>query len=160
MLTHVWNLRSGATVCHLFGMVTACVFSLCLTPACQTSCSSGNQEPIRFSDGITRADLGTYESTPYDGEWLHYPSNRRFEFPHNLGTADYEIQAFVAFSSHPVATDGLGASDIAVAAGDIMVIERKTNDTLLVRNDTCSAEYLYVKLFARLPEIDAGVDSQ
>jgi hypothetical protein len=29
-----------------------------------------------------------------------------------------------------------------------MVIERKTQDSLIVRNDTCSEEFLYVRLVA------------
>jgi hypothetical protein len=103
---------------------------------------------VTYRDGITSADQHTYESTRYDGEWLHYPANRRFEFPHKLGSTNYDIQAFVAFSSRPNVNGGNGRSDIAVAAGDIMVIERKTQDSLIVRNDTCSEEFLYVRLVA------------
>lgn len=148
--------RKAGTHSRLLGVASCCLLSLCLTPACQTSCAPGNQAVILWADGITNVTQRTYESTPYDGEWLHYPSNRRFEFPHRLGTTDYTIAAYVAFNNHPVVTDGIGTSDIALAAGDIMVIERKSEDTLVVRNDTCSEEYLYIRLQAA-PHDDAGV---
>jgi hypothetical protein len=146
--------RTGA-VCRRLGFVFAGLSCFCLASACDTSCASGNQPLITYRDGVTSADQRTYESTPYDGEWLHYPANRRFEFPHHLNTANYDIQAFVAFGSHPDVADGSGRSNIAVAAGDILVIEGKTATSLVVRNDTCSEEFLYVRLVATSPS-DAG----
>lgn|GEM_PF-2093264 len=149
--------RHARAVSPLLGIVFACLLGAVATSGCQTSCAAGNQEVIRYSEGIN-ADSLTYESTPYTGEWLHYPSNRRFVFPHKLGTADYEVQAFIAFNSRPVGADGSSVSDIAIAAGAILIVEQKTEELLQIRNDTCSEQYLYVKLYAHPSESDAGLD--
>jgi hypothetical protein len=149
-------LRTKGTAFRVFGLASACLLSFCFASACRTSCGTGNQTPIVYADGL-RNDSHTYESTAYEGEWLHYPSQRRFEFPHNLGTTNYQIQAFVAFSARPVASDGLSISDIAVASGDILVIEQKTENTLRVRNDTCSEEYLHIRVTADPTDTDAGL---
>ena len=148
--------HKGGSAFRGFGLVSACLLSFCFTSACQTSCGAGNQTPIVYADGI-KIESHSYESTAYEGEWLHYPSQRRFEFPHNLGTMNYQIDAYVAFSSRPVSNDGLGNSDIALASGDILVIEQKTEKTLRVRNDTCSEEYLYIRVTADSTDTDAGL---
>ncbi len=134
---------------------------LWLASACQTSCGPGNQAAILYVDGKIHTDglNRYYESTPYDGEWLDFQSNRRFMFQHDLHTNDYRIDAWLSFSSHPV-TVGSDAStpsaDVAAVSGDMMVVDKKTADTLIVRNDTCSQQYLYVLLTASAGQSDAG----
>jgi hypothetical protein len=111
-------------------------------------------------DGITHTD-GTariYETSPYDGEWLDFQSNRRFLINHNLGTIDYSIDARIAFSSNPVPKDSDASSDVAIASGDVIVVEKMTPDSLQVRNDTCSQQYLYIRLTAQFGDGDAGVN--
>ena len=150
------TLRKGGNAFQVFGFVSACLLSFCFASACQTSCGPSNQAQIIYADGIKR-DRDTYESTAYaGGEWLHYPSERRFVFPHNLGTSNYDIKAYVAFSAYAVPSDDAGSSDIAVAAGDILVIEKQTEKDLGVRNDTCSDEYLYIRLTAHRT-VDGGL---
>lgn len=110
-----------------------------------------------YTDGSTNYAAGTYETTAYDGEWLHFPSNRRFDFKHNLGTTNYSIAAsYVSFSSRPVPADGESATDISQAAGDMMIIEKRDANDLVVRNDTCSELYLYLKLRTDMNLPDAG----
>jgi hypothetical protein len=150
------TLRKGGNGFQVFGLVSACLLSFCFASACQTSCGTGNQTPITYADGI-KVDADTYESTALDGEWLHYPSQRRFVFPHHLDATIYDIKAYVAFSAHPVPSDDLGSSDIAFASGDILVIEKQTADELGVRNDTCSEEYLYVRVTAHRTVTDGGL---
>ena len=127
-----------------------------LTSACQTSCANNDQQPIRYVDGTTRT-VGTqrvYESTPFNGEWLHFPGNRRFLLTHTLGTTPYSsLMMFIAFDSHPISGD---AGDVAIATGDVAVVERIEPDSLQIRNDTCSEQYLYVKATAEI-DPDAGL---
>lgn len=102
---------------------------------------------MAYADGSTNHAAGTYETTAYDGEWLHFPSNRRFAFKHGLGTTNYSIAAaFVSFSSRPAPAGDENATDISQAAGDMLIIEKRDASELVVRNDTCSDLYLYVKL--------------
>jgi hypothetical protein len=95
-----------------------------------------------------------YETTPFDGEWLHFPTYRRFSLVHHLHTTDITPIMWVAFSSNPIPLDG-DAGDVALASGDVAIIERIDPDAIQIRNDTCSEQYLYVKITA--PNVlDAG----
>ena len=133
-----------------------------LTTACQTSCGNSNQQPLPYVDGITHTTTnGTeqiYETTPYDGEWLDFQSYRRFRLIHKLETTNYSIDARIAFSSNPVPKDSDASSDVAFASGDVVVVEQINADSLQVRNDTCSQQYLYVRLTAAIGVGDAGVN--
>lgn len=133
-----------------------------LTTACQTSCGNSNQQPIQWVDGITHTTTNgrelIYETTPYNGEWLDFQSNRRFLLIHNLKTTDYSIDARIAFNSNPVPKDSDASSDVAFASGDVVVVEQMNADSLQVRNDTCSQQYLYIRLTAAIGVGDAGVD--
>lgn len=152
---NIWMALAKIVVAGLAGPA-----ALGLTTACQTSCAAGNQALVPYVDGLKHTDGTTmiYETTRYDGEWLHFPSYRRFSFEHNFGTDDYRLEeAYISFSNHPVRSTGDNA-DVALIAGDMMVIEQKNANTLVVRNDTCSEQYLYLKLIANLglPAGDAG----
>lgn len=147
------TLRALAVVCGSFLMFW-------LTSACQTSCASGNQQPIKYVDGKIRTDgsLRIYETTPINGEWLHFPSNRRFLLMHKLETIDYtSMVVYVAFDSHPVPIDQDASADLAIATGDVAIIEQMKSDSLLIRNDTCSEQYLYVRITAPNVTPDAGL---
>ena len=151
------TLRKAGNACQVFGLVSACLLSFCFASACQTSCAPSNQATITYADGIKR-DPYTYESTAYSGsEWLHYPSQRRYVFPHKLDTPNYDVSAYVAFNAYPVASDGLGSSDISIPSGDILVIEQKTDNDLGVRNNTCSELYLYIKATVPPSDTDGGL---
>ena len=137
----------------------SCLSVFWLTSACQTSCENNDQQPIPYKDGIKHPDpvdpaQTDYESTPLDGEWLHFPGYRRFLLYHNLHTMDYTaLTMYIAFDSVPFHGD---AGDVAIASGDVALIEAKTADTLQIRNDTCSEQYLYVKIVAPTVDADAG----
>ena len=152
------GVRLSRSVALAFGLF----FVFCLTSACQTSCEPGNQAPIPYVDGKTHTSGSDriYETTPYDSEWLDFQSNRRFSFQHNLNTTDYRIEAWTAFSSHPVASSSDASSssgDVAPVTGDVFVVDQRAANTLLVRNDSCSQQYLYVKLTASAALSDAGL---
>ena len=109
--------RTGGVHSRSLTLALGLLIVLRLTSACQTSCAPGNQAAIPYVDGKIHVTGGDriYETTPRDGEWLHYPSNRRFLFKHNLGTSDYQIDARIAFGSHPVPEDQDASADTAIA---------------------------------------------
>lgn len=146
------SLRTLAVVCGSFSIFW-------LTSACQTSCGNSNQQPIPYVDGKTHLEgfLRIYETTPRDGEWLHFPSNRRFLLQHNLGTTDYNPLILIAFNSHPVASISDASDDVAIASGDVAIIEKVGCNQMLIRNDTCSEQYLYVRLNTSVIAPDAGL---
>ncbi len=141
--------------------VSACLLFFWLTSACQTSCANSHTEPLPYKDGRswTQGNAHHYESTPRNGEWLDFPGNRRFRLYHdNFGTDQItSLTMFVAFSATPM-PDG-DAGDVAVASGDVAVVEQIAADYLQVYNDTCSEQYLWVGITA--PVIsgnDAGTE--
>jgi len=132
-------------------------FFFWLASACQTSCGINNhQEAVRYVDGqtYTEGQFRVYESTPLNGEWLYFPGNRRFRLEHNLRTSNVSsLLMAVAFSSHPVSGD---AGEFALATGDVAVVEKIDADSLQIRNDTCSEQYVYVKVTSPITAADAG----
>jgi hypothetical protein len=60
---------------------------------------------------------------------------------------------YVAFSSNPVSND---AGEVALASGAVAVVEKIDRDAIQIRNDTCSEQYLYVKITAPIVDPDAG----
>ena len=131
-----------------------------LTSACQTSCGKSDQQPVLYVDGKTHIDGSDriYETTPRESEWLHFPSSRRFLLQHNLGTTDYAPLIFIAFDSHPVTSISDASDDVAIASGDVAIIEKMGCNQMLIRNDTCSEQYLYVRLKTSVVPNDAGHD--
>ena len=88
---------------------------------------------------------------PWNGEWLDFPGNRRFLLVHNLHTPPEftSVQMYIAFSSNPFPGDG-DAGDVAPATGDVAVVEKMNSDELQIYNDTCSEQYIYVRIKADL----------
>ena len=139
--------------------VGSCICLFWLTSACQTSCHNNNTQPIRYVDGRKLRSISTqvYESTPFDGEWLDFQGGRRFLFQHNLNSFPYlSMTMYIAFSSNPIPADG-DAGDVALATGDVAVVEKMNANQLQLYNDTCSEQYLYVRITADLPQPDAGI---
>ena len=133
--------------------------SLWLTSACQTSCGTNNyKDPVYYVDGKTRTegDHQVYESTPINGEWLDFPGGRTFRLVHNFRNPNITTLTLqIAFSSTPMTGD---AGDVAFATGDVAVVEKMEPNALVIRNNTCSEQYLYVKITAPPPlPGDAGV---
>ena len=129
--------------------------SLWLTSACQTSCGTNNyKDPVLYVDGRTRTegDHQVYESTPINGEWLDFPGGRTFRLVHNFHNPNITTLTLqIAFSSTPMTGD---AGDIAFATGDVAVVEKMEPNALVIRNNTCSEQFLYVKITAPPPQPD------
>lgn len=116
---------------------------------CETSCGDSDQRAISYADGqvTSYGERGVYQTSPLDGTWLHFPSQRRFVLEHGLGTTDVAVAASLAFNEHPF-DRGTGFS---AAAGDEVVVEEIGEDSIQVRNDTCAEFFLHVRVEALSP---------
>jgi hypothetical protein len=117
-------------------------------PGCDTSCGKRG-EPLLWADGHTFASpngLRTYETTPIDASWLHFPSYRRFRLPHGLGTKDVSIEPYVSLAVDRPAADG-DATRIAVSTAAEVLATIEDENTVIVENTTCeNAYYLFVRI--------------
>lgn len=118
--------------------------ALLLVPeaGCST-CDAENGEPIPFADGLTNAEKSVYQTTTADAEFLHFPSGRRYDLLHGLDRTPAAVLTYLSFDPVPLG-DGSHDSNVAEGAGNLVVIERQTDELIRVRNDTCSETYLRV----------------
>ncbi len=126
---------------------------LCLAASgCDTSCAEKGQTPILYTEGTVERGDGqiVYSTTPFDGTWLHFPSERQFRLRHDLGTTEYTPVAYVALSPTPAASAEAG--EFSHAAGNQAVFESLTETEIVVRNATCAEFYLLVRLEAGAPD--------
>jgi hypothetical protein len=136
--------------------IGALVVCLSALVACDTSCGQDDQEPIAYSDGFTETTPSgrVYMTSAWDGTWLHFPSHRRFLLEHGLGTDSYAPHAYLSFTANPQEGD---SSKFSEAAGNEVVFEALDEDSVQVKNDTCSDFYLLVRIEAdTAPGAEAG----
>ncbi len=129
-----------ATFVVLFGLQT---------PACQNCDTSG--DPIDYTEGITDPTRTSYESTPLNGEWLHFPPGRTYDLRHNLRddpNGPLLVQSYVSFKSR--LSEGAGSTtenpnNFSESAGNQVVYESTEKpQTIRVRNDTCADFYVRI----------------
>src|SRR5690606_15559215 len=82
---------------------------LCLTSgtSAQLGCSDcrvSGQSPHVYEEGITNASRTIYQSSAPDGEMLHFPQGRIYQFRHGLGVARVSVDVFLSFK--PQLTEG------------------------------------------------------
>ena len=101
---------------------------------------------MTFRGGTTSADRTYYETSRYDGPFLHFPAGRRYDLPHGLSEPPAEFHVYLSFTAEPL-PDGQPGAGVAESAGNQAVVERIDDEILQVRNDTC-AEF-FMRLVAR-----------
>jgi hypothetical protein len=126
---------------------------------CDTSCGKRG-EPLLWADGITTTSNGlrSYETTPIDSTWLHFPSYRQFRLPHGLGTRDLAIVAYLSLAvDKPVPADG-SAQRFALSTSAEVLATIEDENTVIVENSTCENDYyLFVNITEKAPaSADAG----
>jgi hypothetical protein len=123
-----------------------------------TGCPCGREDStIAYQGG--RAEAGTYQSSSWQGPWLHFPGGRRYLLAHHLGQVPASVTVYLSFKEYP-GPDGNpddGPGNASQAAGNETVIEQVDAENIQVRNDTCSDFYLRVVAQASAPT-DAGTD--
>jgi len=124
-----------------------------------TGCPCGREDSTIAYDGGS-AEAGTYESSSWQGPWLHFPGGRRFVLAHHLGQTPASVSVYLSFKEYP----GPGSNfddepgNSSQAAGNETVIEQVDAQHIQVRNDTCSDFYLRVVARDAPAAGDAGTD--
>jgi hypothetical protein len=121
-------------------------------PGCQ-QCDTTGQDPILFTEGITDPTRTTYETTPINGTWLHFPPGRIFDLRHNLRGPVLAPLSYVSFKARLTPdededdTSMDNPNNFSESAGNQVVFEEPDEDkehTIRVRNDTCSEFYIRI----------------
>jgi hypothetical protein len=126
-------LRWLATTAALLGL---------LAQGCSTSCDGVSDAPVEFLDGITNDTRTEYQTTPWDGAYLSFPANRRYDLIHGLHTTPVRVDSYVGFVERPLGSQ----SGVAESAGNMVLIEDVNDSFVRVRNDTC--QHFYLRLVA------------
>jgi len=133
--------RVGALVA-LWGAVVCAFASMsgCYGRNCEGDVQDWGNNPGEGS----LVDENTWQSTPIDGKWLHYPMQRAWIFAaRDLGDrTPYEISVMVSAQEDPV-----HEGSAAPAAGNLAEISGIVGGQFVVKNGTC-AEY-FVRVVAR-----------
>lgn len=122
--------------------------SLSTQIGCETSCGE-RKAPLLWSEGIVTETNGlrSYETTPIDGTWLHFPSYRRFKLPHGFGTKGLSIDAYVSLADDAPASEDDGPSKFAIASSGEVLATLLDDNNVIVENATCeNGYYLYVQI--------------
>lgn len=133
------------------------VLSSALSGAGCQDCDTTVGDPVDFDEGSTSPDRLHYESTPVDGEWLHFPPGRSYALEHDLRAGSINVKSYVTFPDNDGA--GKNPSSFAESAGNQVIYEpAKASDArhIVIRNDTC-AEY-FVRVVADVTP-DTGMTS-
>lgn len=112
-------------------------FASSLALGCNPPCATSESDAVSYDGGTTVS--GVYETSPIDGQYLHFPGGRRYSLHHGLETTPQLISAYVAFEEYP-----LKENNISTAAGNQLVIEVVDGEFVQVHNDTCDELYLRV----------------
>jgi hypothetical protein len=107
---------------------------------CTSSCDGVSDAPIAFLAGITNAAGTEYQTSPWDGRYLSFPANRRYDLVHGLYTTPAHVSTYLGFVEIPLGAEG----SVAESAGNMVLIEEVNDELVGVRNDTCQHFYLRV----------------
>ena len=121
---------------------------------CANDCKTDDSEvEVRYDGGTHTGNV--YETSGWDGPFLHFPPGRKYVLVHGLGSAPADVQIYLAFSSKGLDPDA--GTNLAPSAGNQAVIESVTASEIQVRNDSCSDFYL--RVVASTPGGDAGTEA-
>jgi hypothetical protein len=123
-----------------------------------TGCPCGREDSTIAYQGGTAA-AGTYQSSSWEGPWLHFPGGRRYLLAHRLGQVPASVTAYLSFKEYPGPEgnpDG-EPGNASQATGNMALIEQVDAENIVVRNDSCSDFYLRVVAQASAAA-DAGTD--
>jgi hypothetical protein len=122
-----------------------------------TGCPCGEDSTVAYQAGT--AEAGTYQSSSWQGPWLHFPGGRRYVLAHHLGQAPASVTAYLSFKEYPGPQGNPDdkPGNVSQGSGNAALIEQVDAQNIQVRNDTCSDFYLRVVAQASAAA-DAGTD--
>jgi hypothetical protein len=137
----------------------------CYGANCDATSGSYGREP---GEG-RMIDENTWESSPMDGKWLHFPSQHIwfFEVPAWGDRMPYDIETYLSPVEDPnVFHPERPPNNFTLVGGNLAELSGVSNNHMVIRNGTC-AEY-FLRTTVKLPpkpasttttEVDASVDA-
>jgi hypothetical protein len=124
-------------------MLKPCLLALVAwcTLGCSPPCETSDTDPVRFEGGTTSA--GVYQTSAWEGPYLHFPGGRRYQLVHGLGTTPPLVASYVSIAKQPFKDNNASEN-----AGNQGVIELVNDEIIQIRNDTCAEFYLRVVAYA------------
>lgn len=120
--------------------------------ACSPPCETSESDPVRVTGGTADPSGTVYQSSAWEGPYLHFPGGRRYQLEHHLGRTPTIVTTYLSFDENPIP-----GSNVAESAGNQAVIEAVDDEIIQIRNDTCAEFWLRVTAIAAPPS-DAGTD--
>jgi hypothetical protein len=168
--------RSALRRLVLSGVVAASVLGLFLagTEACTTTACNGSS--LLYTAGDLPDGANTWESTPIDGNWIHYaPSvTVHVEIPELANRTVINTQVFLSpvFDPNAVPPAGGAPNNYAEASGNLAEIEQVLTQfgdpsgpnagkqvlSLEVLNGTCAEYYARILVIVAPEAADAGTE--
>lgn len=145
MLGVVWAALGGGAIV---------LSSSCYGRNCE---GSPRQYGIDAGDG-RMIDENTWESSPFDGEWIPFPRQTVFTFTIPFGgRVPYDAKGFVSGQQRP------NTGNLTTGAGNLLEFTGIGPNQVVAINDTCSDYYLRVLAwappFGTADAMDASTDS-
>jgi len=160
--------RRILTITSVLGVLSTgavAIAFVALAPACaERTCEGQGLDYGRKPGEGSLVDPDTWESTPPEGKWLHYPAQRTyFIFPGGLlgPKRIAKVTVYISPMDQPN-PDG----QYTIASGNVAIVRQFPDlgdprlPGLSVRNDTCAEFWARIVVEAYpLPPSDAGVDA-
>jgi hypothetical protein len=131
--------------------VGACVFALG-SPACGPACDTtdkGNPEQTFDGGTVTGGINPYYVSSGWAAGLLPFPGGKRYRLMHHLGFAPAEVSIYVSFAERD--------TPVTPCSGNTCVIQEVSDDSIVIKNDTCSEFWVRVVASGGAPSSnDAG----
>jgi hypothetical protein len=121
------------------------------SPACNPACNTTDTaNPVERYEGgtVTGGSDPHYVSSDWDTGLLHFPGGKRYELVHHLGFTPAEVSIYVSFAEEN--------EPVTECSGNTCVIQAVKDDTITIKNDTCSEFWVRVVAGVRLDSGDAG----
>jgi hypothetical protein len=109
---------------------------------CDLGCDKEDDLPVPFAGGRQNLDRTFYETNDWNEPYVKFSAGRRLAIQHGLGT-EPEIFTWLAFDEEPFERDREDEDgSTAESAGNMVIIQRVTDQIVQVRNDTCQDFWL------------------
>jgi hypothetical protein len=134
---------------------TAIALGACLvglgSPACSPTCDTTDADnpAQRFEGGAVSGGANPYYvSSDWQTGLLPFPGGKRYQLVHHLGFTPAEVSVYVSFAEQN--------EPITPCSGNTCVIQAVNDDSITVKNDTCSEFWVRVVASGVSPWGDAG----
>ena len=104
-------------------------------PACDTT-DNGNPEQTFTGGAVTGGEDPYYVSSDWMSGLLPFPGGKRYRLVHHLGFMPVNVSIYVSFAERD--------TPVTPCAGNTCVIQEVSDDSIVIKNDTCSEFWVRV----------------